>query len=118
MKDLKLDENNDVYFNGRSFEWIEGPDQVAQSIKLHLWTIQGEWAYNITIGIPWIEKIFQTDISQSQKEAILRNAIATHKYVNTVDELKFEVNYKLRSAWLEFRVTTYDGVTLFGKALI
>lgn len=51
MKDLKIDETGDLYFNAGRTSLVSGNELLAQKVRLVLQTNQGEWELNDEIGI-------------------------------------------------------------------
>ena len=75
MKSRRLDpETGDIVTNGLQF--IDGREEVAQTIKTRLALFYGEYFRDITDGTPWFQEILGKFASIGNVENILRARIA------------------------------------------
>ena len=55
--DLKLSSTHDLLLKDGKLLLTEGASQRAQQIKIALLTFFGEWEFDTSIGIPYLEQI-------------------------------------------------------------
>lgn len=73
--DLQLDPNTfDLVLENGDLALISDGAEVAQSWKIRLLWVQGEYLYNPGLGIPWFSEIFRVARSAAAKRAILVDA--------------------------------------------
>ena len=114
MKDIRLNDGHDFYFDGRDFALVEKSPAVGQRIKIRLLTILAEFKWNFLIGVDWFGDIFSTTTSYNQKNGILRKVIARTAGVDTLKTFKFGVDRKNRTARLVFVANTIYDDTVSG----
>jgi phage baseplate assembly protein W len=63
------------------FEWIDGDDNVVQSVELLLWTVTGERVMRPTFGTAVVDLLFEADGEQNlrQLELAIEQAIRQHE---------------------------------------
>lgn len=109
MRDIRLNDGHDFYFNGRDFQLVTKSPAVGQRIKIRLLTVFAEFKWNYLIGVDWFGKIFSTTTTYTEKNGILRKVIARTTGVDTLRTFKFGVDRKNRTARLVFVANTiYD----------
>jgi len=108
--DKLLDENNDLAFNGEDFILVSESAEVVQSCSIRLRFVQTEWVFDFTLGIPWLDEMFATEISYSRKRQWLVDTIQKTIGVNRLKEFKFDVDPVNRGALVEFEAETIYGV--------
>ncbi len=83
--------------------------EVAQNCKIRLLTIQGEDAFDFTIGIPWLFDMFDPMVSQTKKERYIRQTITETTGIKNL--LLFDVT--IDNDKKEIKVE-YQADTIFG----
>lgn len=68
MTSWKLDNNNNIEYLG-DFLIIDDIDSVKQDIKNMLLMFQGEYPFDIRVGVPWLDLCVESD------ENLIKNAI-------------------------------------------
>jgi len=115
--DILLDENNDLFFDGRDFQLVKEALEVVQSASIRFRFIQTEWVFDFTIGIPWLSEMFATEISYERKRQWLIDTLQKTIGVKTVKEFKFSIDPVNRGALVEFIANTVYG-TIEGSVAI
>lgn len=91
-----LDTNGDIVTSGKQF--IEDVEATAQTIKTNLRLFIGEYFRDISIGLPFFEKIAVKNYSSSntsEKENIIKTIISGTNGVKKI--LTFSSNFDLKS---------------------
>ena len=108
-----LDTNGDIVTSGKQF--IEGSEATAQTIKTNLKLFIGEYFRDISIGLPFFEKIAVKNYSssnESEKENIIKTIIINTNGVKKI--LTFSSNFDLKTRILLIDV---DVLTNFGNVI-
>ena len=104
--DMKLDENHDLYFDGRDLGLVKEGSQVAQKAKIKLLFVLSEWIYDITLGVDWWNEMFNTDVPIARKKQTLVDVLASTTGINKILEMKFAVDGENNGALIEFTANT------------
>ena len=110
MIDKALDENNDLAFDGSDFLLVKDAAEVIQSCSIRLRFVQTEWVFDFTMGIPWLDEMFATEISYERKRQWLVETIQKTIGVNRLIEFKFDIDPVNRGALVEFQAETIYGI--------
>jgi hypothetical protein len=70
-KDFKLDSAHDLAIEDGDFQFVADGTEVAQSWKIRLLWIQGEWYGNTAIGVPWFSQMFRLMVGPEAKRQII-----------------------------------------------
>jgi hypothetical protein len=108
--DYALSETHDKTIQNGDYVLVSGAVEVAQSCNIRLLVFLREWTYDPTIGLPWEEELFKSDVSERRKKQIvLRNVLKTPG-VKRLFEFQFGVDPINKGALVEFRgETNYSG---------
>jgi len=119
MSQLKLNINGDLDISNNALSIVEKDDEIRQRLAQNLKTFYGEWFLDNSLGVPWLEIIFQKGTSPSQIEALLKDAILATKGIIRLDEFKeLDFTGNTRTLNVEFTVTTENGKTItFSEAI-
>lgn len=100
MKDLDFLDGDMSLVNG-DFAFVTGADEVRQRVLLRLRRQLGEWEFNVTLGVPWIEQILIRNPDLGTIRALLVREIATTPGVIRVVSLELELtaDRKLAFTW-------------------
>lgn len=103
-----LDANGDIVTRGVQF--IDGRDEIAQTIKTRLALFLGEYFRNIKDGTPWYEQILGKFTSLDVVEAVLRTRIANTPGVIRLTEFNTDFDLDARKYSLSASVLTEYGI--------
>jgi len=93
MKDLKLDSEGDLLFDGKNFYTTETTDEsLAQRIKIKLRLFQGEWLLDTSIGMPWFQEVLGKKVSKAQVDSLIRNRVNDTDGVDEILEFESSVD--------------------------
>lgn len=112
--DYRLDENGDLFYSGTDFEKIEGGAHAAQSVSVTILTLQGEYLYDFTLGVPYFKLIFQVNVPLSIKRQLLVSVVNNHYLIQKVTRFKLEIDPKEKKGFFTFTATTVEGVAVQG----
>ena len=119
--------SRDILLNsGNEFEIKEGDlaltsttaEAVAQRIRIRLQTFRGEWFLNTRYGVPYFQRIFRKGASLDIVESILRRQISNIEGVESIAQLRVEVDPSVRRATVEFRVSIGEDAPLTGNEVV
>jgi hypothetical protein len=90
MKSLKLDpKTNDLLIVDGNFVYIDGPEEVGQVLKTRLQVYQGEFFYDSSFGVPYL----QTLASQNGQLALdisIKNTILSTEGIKEIIQFQTE----------------------------
>lgn len=88
---------------------LTGAARVRQAICVKLKTWFQEWAFDTTIGIPYLEQFFVKNPNLPNIESLLRTQIMTVPGVSSLPTLSCTVNARERSLTVSFTAVTPYG---------
>lgn len=103
-RDLKLDALHDLAIEDGDLAVVDEGTEVAQSWKIRVLWIQGEWYANTAIGMPWFQTMFRQIVGPDQKRQIitdLTRAVPGVKSIRSMTETRSG-----HSGFLALRVET------------
>lgn len=109
MRDWRLNECNDIYFADGDMDFVEDREEVLQAVAVRLRLVQGEWAYDFTLGVPWMTGMFDIRVPLILKENYLRKTIRETPGVLALLELNFNQDRENRGALVTFKAQTIYG---------
>lgn len=107
--DLKLSSTHDLLLKDGKLLLTEGASQRAQQIKIALLTFLGEWEFDTSIGIPYLEQILVKTPNKFRVEAILRKKILAVQGVRRITSFGLDMDRTNRSLSVHFSADTDDG---------
>nr|DAS24539.1 MAG TPA: hypothetical protein [Caudoviricetes sp.] len=107
--DLKLSSTHDLLLKDGKLLLTEGASQRAQQIKIALLTFLGEWEFDTSIGIPYLEQILVKTPNKFRVEAILRKKILAVQGVRRITAFGLDINRINRSLSVHFAAETDEG---------
>lgn len=107
--DIKLDNAYDIAIENGDLVLVDGANEVAQSAGIRLLFIQGEWFFDYTKGVPWLDGMFSMATSYEQKAKILKDVIRNTPGVNRILTFTFGVDPVEHLAQVEFSADTIYG---------
>jgi hypothetical protein len=108
MRDLKINAEGDLDFNGRDFAWITNSAEVVQRVSTRLRSVLGGWVFERSLGLDWFgpEGIHSTEIGHDDRVAIFRDCIASTDGVASVDSIDIIIDNDNRAARIVYTATT------------
>lgn len=82
--DLLLTDHDLDITNGE-LSWVYGAEAVGQDTKMALRTFLGETPYDTTVGVPWIQVIFNRGVDLNTVKFVVENIIRRRPGVIAVD---------------------------------
>jgi hypothetical protein len=77
-KDLKLDNLHDLEIVNGDLALVSDGAEVAQSWKIRMLWLLGEWYYNVSLGMPWFTRMFkQTATPVAKRQYIIDCTMGT-----------------------------------------
>lgn len=114
MRYRKLDANGDYTFgNGQKDFWIDVPEAVAQAIQTGLLLFQGEWVYDITVGMPWFQGVLGK-YTQDSADATVQLQIYNTTGVTNINSFESTTDPKTRN----YSVVNADVNTVYGPTTV
>ena len=111
MIDLKLDSDNNLYFDGYDLALVSERDEVIQRVVGRLYSIYGEWVFDPRLGLPRFGEggIHDASTPMVKRLAMLRRYIATTPGVKEVTNFDVVVDPPNHGVRVVFAATTvYD----------
>lgn len=65
----------DIYFVDGQIAFVTGKQYTAQRIRTRLQLFLGEWPFDTSQGVPWLEQIFVKPVVLVTVEALIKNTI-------------------------------------------
>lgn len=111
MKSVYLDENGDVEFdvNG-NLKLINGVEEILQRNKIALSINEGEWIFNINLGIPWVKFMQDKNRDFEDYERELKLELDKDKDIDQIDDVTSSYDREKRLLKLKFSGTLVNGV--------
>jgi len=93
--------DGDLLLSRGDLAFARGADEVRQRVLLRLRRVAGEWAYNITLGLPWIQQILVKNPNLALIRALFVREIAATRGVLAVRtlELTLDAQRRLNIEW-------------------
>jgi len=110
--DLKLTESHDLEIVDGDLVLVTEGTEVAQSAKIHLLTLEGEWFLNYLIGLPWFDRILKISTSLEEKEALIKSAILAVDGVLGIASFELGFDPVSHQMSIEFEADTIYGPVL------
>jgi hypothetical protein len=101
-QDIYLDENGQIAF-------VTGQQYTAQRIKTRLQLFLGEWAYDTSQGVPWLEVVFAKPADIVTIEAVIKNTILETPNVISLLSYSDQLVRKIREYIVQFSANTTEG---------
>ena len=102
LNDIQMDSNSDLYVDEND---IKATDSIAQAIKIHLRWFWNEWRYGKDMGVPYFEYVLVKNPNRELVISILTAELMKVDGVQSVDDMKVELNTKERKAQITYKVT-------------
>lgn len=100
--DIKLDTTGDIDLTTGDLVLLEGPDAIAQHLRIRLRFYLGEWYLDTRIGIPYFQTILVKGARLNIVRAIFRKVILTTPGVEGLRSLDLEYEGVTRKLTVTF----------------
>jgi len=91
--DIRLqDAQRDIDISGGDLNLIDGPEAVAQHLRIRFHFFLGEWFLDRRLGIPYFQKILKKNPGTNVVRAIIRRVITTTPGVLAL--ISLDTNYE------------------------
>jgi hypothetical protein len=115
--DIKLNDDHDIYLDGNDLAAAEEEDIVVQRLRIGLQFLLAEWFLDNTLGIPYVQTIFQAGTNINDIYFIFQNAIINTEGVETLNELILTPSFDDRSLSVSFSVNENVSLTTIEVAV-
>jgi hypothetical protein len=89
---------------------LDGAERIAQQIKVSLQTLLGEWFLDVTVGVPYLERVLVKTPDRAAIEAIFRTRITAVEGVRFVRRLDLMIDHQGRALAIAFEADTDEGL--------
>ena len=112
-----LDDSGDVDITSNDLSLVTGPDEVKQLLTQRLRTFLSEWFLDNTVGIPYIQSIFQKQSDFNLTRSLILTEIAQTPGVLEVQEYELDYTRGNRKLDVDTRVRVEDDVINFSEVI-
>lgn len=105
-----FDNSPDIYVKNGQLSRNTGNDQIAQLITTRLRTFMGEYFLDQTLGVPWVQTIFEKPANTAVFDSIIKKVILGT--VGVVSLASFQSDIQGRTYSVVFTALDADGVSL------
>ena len=102
--------DDDIAFVDNKLNMVSGIDEMVQKIDNCLNSYEGDWFYDLTLGVPYLQKIFIKGVSDAEVEAIFTSYIARIKGVVNILQFDIDLDKSTRVLKLTTKIQTTDGI--------
>jgi phage baseplate assembly protein W len=110
MKDIKL-LGDDIAMDNGDFLFVEGPDELQQTVYIGMQTNQGEWFLNPNVGMRHSTFVGKKPNEEAMRAEVVRGATQDDR-IRTVDEVQFVQDSSARKLSVTFKAAGTDGTTI------
>lgn len=100
-----------AFVNGECPTTTDAVDRTAQRLYIRLKTFFGEWWWDTTYGVPWLEKILGYKVRKQTVDMILQEQILLENGVIEIVSFNSSLDNSTRAYTCSFRVRTEAGIT-------
>jgi len=126
MSDLLLDpitndlviQNGDLVLVGATSDVDDIRQSIAQDIKTNLLFFLGEWFFDTTAGVPWLDDVFVKDPNPVLVDDTVKNVILNVPGVLGLETFSMSYIPSSRTFTIDFDVRTTAGPIEFSQELI
>lgn len=110
MTDIRIDPlTNDIDISSFDIGLIENQDDLEQLIRTRLFMFQGEWAFDTSAGVPWMEDVLGKPSSAQEATSPIKDEILSIPGVRELLEFSAEYTPSTRNVIIRFTVSTDHG---------
>jgi len=106
---------NDITFRNNKLETVRGEDEMVQKINCCLGSSREDWFLDTTLGVPYFQQLYRKGITKEEILAVFLNYISRIEGVIAITYMDVTFDPAKRTATLDFRVRTKDGMLDFSK---
>ena len=115
MKDLLLDSNNDLSIQDGDLALTQTSQQsIAQTCKIRLQTLKGEWFLNESIGVPYLD-ILGRKVSDQHVSHVVRESLNNIEGVKEVTSINTQYRANNRTLSLSYKIETEADTNINGE---
>jgi hypothetical protein len=107
--DLKLNAEHDIYLENGDLVLATDGEEVAQSCKIRLLTVEAEWILDFLLGLPWFDRIMRVNTSLAEKEGYIKNAIRETEGVREIISFEIGFDFENHAMSIEHETDTIYG---------
>ena len=110
---LLLNGDRDIFFPDNKMTMVTGLDEMRQIVDNALTFFEEEWFLDLTLGVPYYQRIFIKGISELEVEVILTSYVSN--LLGVMDILKYESVYDVekRTIAVSMEIKTLEGILDF-----
>lgn len=106
---LNREKNDLVFINGECPTTSDEIDRVIQRLYIRLRTFFGEWWWDVTYGVPWLERILGQKNGKASADIIIQEQILSENGVQQVVNFSSTYENSKRAYSCSFQVRTQGG---------
>jgi hypothetical protein len=95
--DIKLGTDGDLDITNNQLTLVEGQEYIAQSWRIRLLTIHGEWFLDQRIGIPYFEYILVKNPNESLVRSLFRQATYSVSGIKEILGIEYDLDNASRA---------------------
>ena len=118
MKDILLDDNDEIVIDKLDFTIIDSLDYLRQKLKIRLRFFLGEYYLDINKGIPFFDRILIKNPDIDDVESIFKAEILGTKGVKELTSFDMNFDTTKRQLSISFKALTTAGLLQFEEAII
>lgn len=112
MKSLYINNNGDIEFDGlNKLKMVEGKDEVIQRNVIGLGINEGEWVFDLLLGLPWIEMMSDKNTTAEDIEREVKDELEADEDIQEVEEIMSEYDNDKRNLIIKFKARLVNGDT-------
>lgn len=108
---LLLNDDNDIDITGGKAIIINGEEAFRQNVLTNLHLYLEEWFGDTSIGVPWLQDIFEKGTSPDQVNSIIKSVILDVPGADKLTKYEFDFNEARREYSIDFNVV-FRGVEI------
>lgn len=116
LNDIALTDDGELLFIDGDLRLVNGIDYIKQTIKRSLQFFLGEWFLNLTIGVPYFQKILIKNPNKLDVVSYLKRAVLLTEGVQSMESFElYTIENEPRQLGMKFHVITSYGRILFDE---
>lgn len=116
-RDIALNSQHDLEIVNCDFKLTDGSDLVSQKLKQKLKTIQGEWAFNEDLGVPYFTEILIKNPFLDRIKSIFIKVIQSVEEIASITELDVSLGND-RTLTVNFKVLDNQGYVITDTVML
>jgi len=115
MADWKLTADHDLDLSGGDVTVIKGQEAKAQHLRVALGFYQGEYAFDLRKGFPWLQRVLVNGFNEPDVLGLVRSYVVGLPGFESVLKLESDFDSETSTLKLSGRVQTSDGPVDFTR---